>query len=66
MSELLTALRSICDDSGLSNATIGELCGLDRATVYQIRTGARGTMLDKIEDIFDALGYDIYIKRRKE
>ncbi len=66
MSDILDAMRIICNESGLSNQTIGDLSGMDRATIYQIRHSAKGTMLDKIEDVFDALGYDILIKKRKE
>lgn len=64
-SEVLECIRDLIDVSIIPPSKIAEEAGMTRAQLYNFVRYSKGTQLIQAEKILDALGFELYLKKKK-
>lgn len=65
MSRLLGEIRELIEGSGESRYSLARRCGVDEGRLSRLMSGERGLSIDAIEQLADALGFEVVLKPKR-
>ena len=64
-SELIECIKIAIADGEMPPADVAASVGMTRQALHEFLTRCRGTQVQRVEQILDAIGYEIVIRRKR-
>lgn len=66
MSELLTNIRQLIEDSGQTRYAIAKATGVSESQLSRLMAGTAGLSIESAQLLLDYLGYEIHVKKKRK
>jgi transcriptional regulator with XRE-family HTH domain len=66
MTELLTNIRQLVEDSGQTRYAIAKATGVSESQLSRLMAGTAGLSIDSAQLLLDYLGYAIHVKKKRK